>query len=1373
MKKFVLLAALCALVLMPLSAAQGQEPSPDAVLHLQAATFDPIIQGEPTLAADGSVRAAGVPVVASPYYLVQFSSTVKIPRLRQIELLGGEIFGYVPDNAHIVRMTPHVAAKVNSLPDVRWVGTYKAGYKLADNLAQSYDALTTSGTLLDLTVMAFAGEELAPLENYLRQQGATIINAADSAIGPVVTVRAVGSAIAAIIQHPAVSWVEEYVQPVLANAEGRKIMGAEAVWQDFGYYGAGQIVAISDSGLSVEGAMSEDFGDRLIRAFPPSAMNIRAACRAKTTFTDLHGHGTHVAGSVLGAGVLSGSDPASKNYANSHAGLAPEAQFVFMSLNTDGSSGIQCVDANGDYIAKGYDLGARISTNSWGSNDQGEYGEKSSVVDNYIWNHKDYLVLFAAGNDGRRGNQTVGSPGTAKNVLTVGATENNRTDRGEQADDPDTVTNFSSRGPTADGRLKPDVVAPGSFILSVRAPQAPIEHFWEPFDQNYAYMGGTSMATPLTAGGAALVREWMGKVRGIPNPSAALMKAVIINGATQLPSEPARSINSGNGRVDLKNTLTAQYAIMDDHIQGMSTGETFEYTIDVVGDSAAGTIIAADLPIQTDEVRASALDSMTVTDETPVVAGAPRTDPTGFTMQPLPGHAAPREVSPIAKSASSTGAASGDDILSKAAADAPLTNPAPGIAAVRAADAATSIASFSSGHTTEHANSFLFNIVGGGDFEEPWWSLLWSSVWLGLGQPEILTDPDFVINGQQSMWLGGHEGEDSIWYPVHFPDKIDTEQQSLIEFNLRIVGDDPGDDIFCVALTDASGYFIPPYDTEGPACTDEDGDFTYTHNFTPAELQALADQTAYLVLYTESDGARPHMSALVDDIALAYDLPDVETVIAPPSGPPGTQFLVVSKYNAPYSEVTICSCSEIGDYPHSAYADAQGTVAIFLQSSPDMEAGTYEITTVDFFDRTAVATVTIGDAAEASLTVSPQSGPGGTKFTFSGRDFVPNDPEIAVTLEGESAGTVGSNAQGQVGFSLTTRTNAPPGTYTIQLKDSAGRTASAKFTVTAAAADDANMTVTPETGPQGTEFQFVASNFISGTVATVQLDGQAIGEATPNAAGEIAMTLRTTTDTAPGTYTLAVQQGNKQASAQFAVTQASGGGGGGGTEQTGSGLYLTLVWTDPPAQVFAAQTLVNNLDLIVQTPDGKTLYGNGGTSPDTKDNVETIRLEKPVAGQYKVTVKAERVSATFGSQPYALVATTKQSFETNVSNVDLNGETVQPTPVPMTQTLSSLSGFIYIDLNVNGTREPTEKGIAGARVLITSVKGGPTTQTTTDGNGAYVVQDLPIGTYKVQAVVPGLTFTTSSSVQKEVGVTGATAGNIGAVFQALLPAVRK
>jgi subtilisin family serine protease len=121
---------------------------------------------------------------------------------------------------------------------------------------------------------------------------------------------------------------------------------------------------------------------------------------------------------------------------------------------------------------------------------------------------------------------------------------------------------FSSRGPTADGRIKPDVVAPGTAILSTRSRATGAGSGWGlSTDDLYLFEGGTSMATPLVSGCAAVVREYLQQT-GRGKPSAALVKALIINGAESLrgqysPSETGVVPNNhqGFGRVNLARTV--------------------------------------------------------------------------------------------------------------------------------------------------------------------------------------------------------------------------------------------------------------------------------------------------------------------------------------------------------------------------------------------------------------------------------------------------------------------------------------------------------------------------------------------------------------------------------------------------------------------------------------------------------------------------------------------------------------------------------------------------------------------------------------------------------------------------------------------------
>ena len=1126
-------ASLCVLFVLPATAAYAQElTSGDGTIYLQAGAFDP-------LSSAGMAAAAAPDNGASPYYLVQFVGPVEAFWLEQVAALGGEVVGYVPNDTHIVRMAADTVANVASLPSVRWVGPFRPTYKLAPELSAAYatagaaasaEASATASAPVELTVMAFPGESPAALGAAVAAQGATIVEAADTPIGPVLRVQAPLSVLPSLAQQPAVSWVERYIQPVTANAEGRKLMGAEAVWQSFGYYGAGQIVAISDSGLSVQDALSVDFGGRLVRAFAPSEMNLASAqCSAKTTFTDLNGHGTHVAGSVLGSGARSGSNAAAHAYTGSHAGTAPEASLVFMALNTDGSTGIQCIDLNGDFLAKGYQEGARISSNSWGANTAGGYNQISSLVDDYIWRHKDYLVLYAASNAGP-GAQTVGAPGTAKNVLTVGASENNRPDIDADADNPNSMASFSSRGPTADGRIKPDVVAPGTWVLSVRAAQAPDGSFWGNFNQDYAFMGGTSMATPLAAGGAALVREWMEKARGIATPSAALLKALLVNGATQLPGEKVASNNSGYGRIDLKNTLGANYVVMDDHVQGLQTANVVSYTLQVVAVGAQGTMLALNTaPAVQAPVQASGALQMTAA--TPLVAtSAAITTPGELRGEALPGYSQARPLTRI------------PDVGRDGKRNlAPLPNaaPAPGDGQQLPTHTPTH-GSFQPGAGTQGLvlQNFKQDMVGGGDFEDPDWTDIWSSIWLGSGVPVRTSDPGFVVSGNYSMWLGGTASDDALYYPVQFPDTIESTLDSGIAFAVRIIDEDIDLDYLCVALIDASGDFLGPYAPDNPECIDQNGDWTYALTFSADDRASLAGQTAYLAVFTAGDGAEPHMSAFVDDISLVVDFPSPAATITPASGPSGTTFLLTGKYNVPYGWVDICvSPCTADNYITTVYADAAGDIAAFLYSSTDIAPGPYPIQTSNLSDRTAETLLTISGATQPVLEVTPASGPAGTTFRFSGADFLPGDQEVVVTVNGELLRSVGSNDSGDIAFTIDTATNTPAGNYTVEATDSAGRSGAASFTVTAVAAGDPKLTVTPASGPAGTTFTFGASDFTANVPATVSLDGQALGEVNIDATGKVTITLATTGATAPARYTLVVAQGAKSAAAQYEVTR--------------------------------------------------------------------------------------------------------------------------------------------------------------------------------------------------------------------------------------------
>ncbi len=1223
LKRFLFVLLL--LSLLPASA-QGQGPvGQDGrslhLIRLKSATFDPLVDGEPGRPNAGRASADEV---EGPYYIVQFKGPIEKVWAEQVEQLGAQLLGYLPDNAYMARIQPADVQKVSSLDAVRWLGPYRPAYKVSPAITLRQGP--TDGRVIDAYVVAFPGESKTALQQFLSERGAAVGEATETGLGTIFHAALPLAALSAISQHPGVSWIEPYVPLYLDNSAARKIMNVESVWQNNGYFGAGQIIAISDSGLSVQGALNPDFAGRLKRAFAPSEMNLASAqCAAKTNWTDLNGHGTHVAGSVLGSGTNSGSNAVSHQYATSFAGNAPEAQLVFMAMNTDGSSGIQCISGNGSFIAKGYEEGARISSNSWGGNVNGTYDLRASIVDDYVWRHQDYLVHYSAGNAGPDPG-TIGSPGVAKNILTVGASENYRPNFGASSDNPNVMADFSSRGPTADGRVKPDVVAPGTYVLSVRAEQGSIT-YRAIYDNNYAFLSGTSMATPLTAGASALVREWLGKERGLTNPSAALLKALMIHGAAQLPGTATPNMDSGWGRVDLKNTLNAQYAIFDDHLQGLTTGQVVSYTVHVVAATDQVLMFATDA--QPTELAAPDVFSLSAAssqlDATPVVSSA-----VGISVEAVPGFKAPQGSVTI-QSGNKDGLAPRQG----------LTPPSP---------------SSTSNHATltplddASINSFLMGMVGGGDFEDPDWTNYWSKVWLGYGVPLRTNglDGGVVLDGFYSVWLGGTPSNDSIWYPLSFPDTIASDSNSYLQFKLQMRNLDPGRDYFCVAFADVSGFVIGGlqdcYTNELTAGQT----FQYTAVLTPSQKSQLQGQTGYLVLYTRGNGQTPHMSTFVDDVVLSIDFANPTLSSTPTTAPAGTTFLLTGKNNTPYGFVDVClsPCSTTGNYLGTVYADGKGNVAAYLRTSTTATPGTYALQTRDYYNRTANISITISGASNPTLGVTPTSGQAGTRFSFSGSNFLPNDSRIQVSVNNTSIGTVGSSSSGVITFSVASTSNTPAGMYSVRATDTASRSASTSFQVTAVPSGTAMLVISPTAGTAGTTFTLIGSNWTPAQNVSFTLDGQTLGMSSADASGRFNVKMTTLGNMAPGSYTVEAIQGAKRASAQFQISSAPG------PAPSGKGIYVTLVWSDPPAQANAATALVNNLNLRVVGPAG-TFYGNGGSSPDTRNNVETVRLENPTAGTYTIYVEAQSVNGTFGSQPYALVATTAQNFGTNTSSVGL------------------------------------------------------------------------------------------------------------------------
>jgi len=245
---------------------------------------------------------------------------------------------------------------------------------------------------------------------------------------------------------------------------------------------------------------------------------------------------------------------------------------------------------------------SKIHQNSWNYEDvlyAGEYIGAAIEVDNMTWNNQDFVVVFSAGNNGP-GNTTVAPPATAKNCICVGASWNPSFDVS-----PNSISSFSGRGWTTDGRIKPEVVAPGG-----SDPFTQHRHFIWGATSNTTWSGdsahaelrgmvGTSQAAPQISGACALIRQYFidgfyptgDTLSGTPLfPSAALIKATLIASTVDLDNGiPVPNQAEGWGRVVLDNALyfsgESRALEISDNTFGVSTNDSVVTTVNVINTS--------------------------------------------------------------------------------------------------------------------------------------------------------------------------------------------------------------------------------------------------------------------------------------------------------------------------------------------------------------------------------------------------------------------------------------------------------------------------------------------------------------------------------------------------------------------------------------------------------------------------------------------------------------------------------------------------------------------------------------------------------------------------------------------------------------------
>src|SRR6266567_1225309 len=305
----------------------------------------------------------------------------------------------------------------------------------------------------------------------------------------------------------------------------QQTIGASEVWQS-GDTGQGVTVAVLDTGIDNNASA---FGGRV-------KARVDLIDPAHPAQGDPAGHGTHVAGIIA----------ASHTFAS--PGVAPDASLVSVRvLNQNGNSRVSTVIRGLEWtIAHKNALGIRVVVMALGAPATSSYRDDPLAAAAEMAWRSGLVVVTAAGNGGPSA-RTIATPGIDPLVLTVGAAD----ESGTSSPADDVIPSWSSQGPTADRVAKPDVVAPGRRIVSVRVPGSTVDRLLPTHIEGpqTIRLSGTSEATAVTAGAAALLLERRERL----DPDQ--VKALLVRSATHLAN--ASNGAQGSGEINVAQALKA------------------------------------------------------------------------------------------------------------------------------------------------------------------------------------------------------------------------------------------------------------------------------------------------------------------------------------------------------------------------------------------------------------------------------------------------------------------------------------------------------------------------------------------------------------------------------------------------------------------------------------------------------------------------------------------------------------------------------------------------------------------------------------------------------------------------------------------------
>ncbi len=506
------------------------------IIHLASGSFDPLLGDGPEVGNEW-MRKNDASFTGMAILQLEEANGLLLNQLSENHNFA--VLDVLHDEAWLIRLDGATTSfdALEAEEGVRWVGHQQPGWRVEPSLLQQ-PSRTPVFNIVPTSDLALGG--YGTLATDIVRFGANEATCDAWMCSAAVEPQHARTLLHHLAHDGRVLWMEPAFELRVHNTLAWSIAGVQNVANNatFTLDGSGEMIAIADTGID------QNHPDLVGRVSPKTQFGLDPSAADSNS-----GHGTHVAVTVLGDGT--GDADA--------LGLAPNATLVMYALEHDPTGVFGRIGSIYDMLRDAEQMTARLSVNAWGLNgNYGQYTADARSVDIFVHDRKDLTPVFSVGDNGGLGSSQVTSPATAKNVIAIGASTTGA--GGSTA--VGSVANFSSLGPSLDGRVKPDLVAPGVGICSglaeeARNPAGPACLSGTHPEGNAYYMSlsGTSQATAVASGVAALTREFIREQAGIGSPSSALVKAALINGAKDLGAPDIPNDAEGWGQVDLERTV--------------------------------------------------------------------------------------------------------------------------------------------------------------------------------------------------------------------------------------------------------------------------------------------------------------------------------------------------------------------------------------------------------------------------------------------------------------------------------------------------------------------------------------------------------------------------------------------------------------------------------------------------------------------------------------------------------------------------------------------------------------------------------------------------------------------------------------------------